>query len=91
MEKTAIIVPGEKQEIPGPYNIRFENIVNVNLESVRENAGVFSKLQGGFFLYLMGLSSGLLIFGTETLRGCFSRLKNRFNKKEEIVTKIAFA
>ena len=27
MEKTAVIVPGEKQEPPGPYSIGFENIL----------------------------------------------------------------
>ena len=27
MEKTAVIVPGEKKEPPGPYSIGFENIL----------------------------------------------------------------
>ena len=40
-------------------------------------------LQGGFFLFVMGLSLALVIFVTEALRGCLSWLKNRFNKEEE--------
>ena len=30
MEKTAIIVPGEKQEGPKPYSIGFENILSLS-------------------------------------------------------------
>ena len=72
---TAVIVPGEKQEPPGPYSIGFENIL---VAKARVNQGLFSMLQGGFLLYLLGLSMGLLIFATENnIRGCFRWLKNR--------------
>ena len=51
----------------------------------------FSMLQGGFLLYLIGLSLGLLMFATEILGGCFSRMKNRsIKEKNETVTKFAF-
>jgi len=41
-------------------------------------------LQGGFFLYLMGLSLGLLTFAGETLGRCFGWLINCSTKEEDM-------